>query len=115
VVQQPDGQLPAQAVTGTHAGIQFAFQRLQRGPYLGVLAQHDEYRRGEPGFGFAQQREQELLLQVDVPAQRGDRAREWLPAAGLGGERRDARVDLVMLSLQRRRQRDGLHVCLPLP
>jgi thioesterase domain-containing protein len=68
-----------------------------------VLAQHHDRRHGQLR---AQGRKQELLLEVDVAAERRDRAGQRLdPAAALrrlGAERLDPRVDLAMLALQRR-------------
>ena len=103
-MQQLDGHPLAQREPGAGARVEVAFQGIERAPYLRVLAQHDEHRGRQSRLGFAQQREQELLFQVDVAAQRADRACQRLPVPGCGGERRDARVDLVVLSFESRRQ-----------
>jgi hypothetical protein len=79
-----------------------------------VLAQHDEDRGPQGRLCLAQQREQELLFQVDVAAQCPDRAYQRLRVPRRGGERRDPRIDLVVLSFESRRQRLGLHVSLSL-
>src|SRR5690606_28109126 len=78
-------------------------------------AQHDEHRRHEPRV--PQRREQELLFEVDVAAQRlhGARQRRGVLFALRqgGGKGLDALVDLAVLALQRRGQCSALHLTPP--
>ena len=99
-MQEPYGQLPAEDEPG--AVVELAFQRVERGPHLGVLAEHDGDRGCQSRFGLAQEGEQELLLQVDVAAQCADRACQRLRVPWRSGERRDSVVDLVVLSFESR-------------
>jgi len=112
VVQELRGQLATQGVAGAAAGLKF--QRVERGPYLGVLAQHDEDRGPQCGLCLAQEREQDLLFQVDVTAQRPDRAYQRLRVPWRGGERRYPLIDFAVLSFESRRQQVGFHVGLSL-
>src|SRR5665647_3221419 len=73
--------------------------RVERPPNLAVLAEHDEYRRDHPGS--PQWWEEELLLEVDVPAQGIHRAGQLLharlPERETREESLDAGFDLVVL------------------
>ena len=75
-----------------------------------MLAKHHEDRDGHARLG--QRREQELLLQVDVPAQRTNGAVQRLPALldgpGAAGEGGQPVVDLPVLPGQGGRQGLGV-------
>lgn len=81
-----------------------------------MLAEHDENRGRQSSLRLAQEREKNRFLQVDMAAQRADRAQQRLPIRVLAldcrGELRDPFVDLAVLPFQSRRQRLDLHVRL---
>lgn len=107
------GQLVAEhqhgiAGSGCHVG----FERVEGGPDLSVLAQHDQ--DGCREASTAQEREQELLFEVDVSAQLSDRGAQWRGIAiswsGTRSKRLDSVVDLVVFPLQRVRERFDFHL-----